>query len=201
MPWRNQVCASRLCLQSSHPICSPTNHKFTHPDVEDSEGMSTPTEERGDLLIRHIWKHQTDCSLTCVLRILMHHPTFIENLSHECEKERKILGWTNAGTSLPVWFHVTESQGCTTKPCRKPRQETGRKWCRRIRGGYQTSCSRTSIPIERAKHLCIRQSRIDSEWANIPSGKMEPASTCYTVRLTTNISQIWHRKYRVEHLR
>ena len=30
-------------------------------DVEESEGMSTPTEERGDLQIRKLWKHHTDC--------------------------------------------------------------------------------------------------------------------------------------------
>ena len=33
------------------------------PDVDETEGMSTPTEERGDLLIRYLWKHQTDCIL------------------------------------------------------------------------------------------------------------------------------------------
>ena len=32
-------------------------------DGEETEGMSTPTEERGDLLIRNLWKHQTDCIL------------------------------------------------------------------------------------------------------------------------------------------
>ena len=32
-------------------------------DVEETEGMSTPKEERGDLFIRNIWKHQTDCIL------------------------------------------------------------------------------------------------------------------------------------------
>ena len=30
-------------------------------DDKETEGISTPTEERGDLLIRNIWKHQTDC--------------------------------------------------------------------------------------------------------------------------------------------
>ena len=29
----------------------------------ETEGMSTATEERGDLLIRKLWKHQTDCIL------------------------------------------------------------------------------------------------------------------------------------------
>ena len=32
-------------------------------DVEETEGMSTLTEERGDLLIRNIWNHQTDIFL------------------------------------------------------------------------------------------------------------------------------------------
>ena len=32
-------------------------------DVEENEGMSTPTEEGGDLLTRNIWKHQADCIL------------------------------------------------------------------------------------------------------------------------------------------
>ena len=32
--------------------------------VEETAGMSTPTEERGDLLNRNIWKHQTACILT-----------------------------------------------------------------------------------------------------------------------------------------
>ena len=32
-------------------------------DVEETEGMSTPTEERGDILITNIWNHQTDCIL------------------------------------------------------------------------------------------------------------------------------------------
>ena len=32
-------------------------------NVEETEGMSTPAEERGDLLVRFLWKHQTDCIL------------------------------------------------------------------------------------------------------------------------------------------
>ena len=48
--------------------------------VEVTEGMSTPAEERGDLLIGNIRKHPTDCILdVCVSRILLHHPTFIGN--------------------------------------------------------------------------------------------------------------------------
>ena len=32
-------------------------------DVDETEGMSTPTEERGDPQIRDLWKHQIDCIL------------------------------------------------------------------------------------------------------------------------------------------
>ena len=41
----------------------PQIHPSRSADVEVTEGMSTPTEERGDLLIRNLWKHQTDCLL------------------------------------------------------------------------------------------------------------------------------------------
>ena len=90
-PWLNQVCASRPCRQSSH--CSrvdPTVFRYKNvltlspkktsvvrdkpqinpgrsADVEDTEGMSTPTEESGDLLIRNLWKHQTDCILDVLI--------------------------------------------------------------------------------------------------------------------------------------
>ena len=50
-------------------------------DVEETEGMYAPTEERGDLAIRNIWKCQTDSGRAHnASRILMHtigHPTFI----------------------------------------------------------------------------------------------------------------------------
>ena len=36
-------------------------------DVEETEGMSTPTEESTDLLIRNLWKHQTDCILDVLI--------------------------------------------------------------------------------------------------------------------------------------
>ena len=32
-------------------------------DVEEAEGMYTPTEARGNPQIRNLWKHQTDCFL------------------------------------------------------------------------------------------------------------------------------------------
>ena len=50
-------------------------------DVEENEGLPTPTEERGDLLI----KHQTDCILDV---ILMHH---VGNLFPMSGKRRTIF--------------------------------------------------------------------------------------------------------------
>ena len=64
-------------------------------DVEETEGMSTLTEERGDLLtlIRNKWKHQTDCILD--VRILnLDAPSNIQRkpeavlLSREREKKK-----------------------------------------------------------------------------------------------------------------
>ena len=46
-------------------------------DAEDTEGMSTPTEERGDLLTKNISNSKLIALWTSVTRILMHHPTFI----------------------------------------------------------------------------------------------------------------------------
>ena len=47
-----------------HSSCSPRPTTGRSADVEETEGMSTPTEEeRGALLIRNLWKHQTDCML------------------------------------------------------------------------------------------------------------------------------------------
>ena len=98
--------------------------------------MSTPTDERGDLLIGYIYvKHPTDCILwICVPRILMHHPTVL--LSHEREKNKKYLQ-----ACLDQRRHFSpfvlscdgsecldaKPRHCSTtycaKPCRKARRE------------------------------------------------------------------------------
>ena len=36
----------------------PQIYRGRSADVEETEGRSTPREERDDLLIRNIWKHQ-----------------------------------------------------------------------------------------------------------------------------------------------
>ena len=42
---------------------SPSLMDLSTKKEEDTEGMSTPTLERGDPLIRNIWKRQPDCIL------------------------------------------------------------------------------------------------------------------------------------------
>ena len=98
--------------------------------------MSTPTEERGDLLIMNIRKHQTDCILDVRSRILMHHPTYMgnrkqpffpmnakrrRNTSQACLNQRRHFSHFVVGfMSRSAW---KGSQSSTAKPCRKPRQE------------------------------------------------------------------------------
>ena len=75
--------------------------------------MSTPTEEHGDLLIRNIWEHQTDCVLDESWCTIQHYrkPEAVL-LSHESEKEKKYCtsnsAWTNAVVFLPLWFYAME---------------------------------------------------------------------------------------------
>ena len=134
--------------------------------------MSTPTEERGDLLIRNLWKNvKLIVFWTCVLRILMHDPTFCGNLkqsffpmSAESRRNMSKPG-TNAITSLPLYFYLMEClemqprYSSTTKPCRKPRQENQDKSYSETTNFMK---SRMSIAIVRATHLWIRGSRIPS---------------------------------------
>ena len=54
-----QDLAARALILSVEPQIYPGRSG----DVEETEGMSTTTEERGDLLIRNLWKHQTECGV------------------------------------------------------------------------------------------------------------------------------------------
>ena len=65
-------------------------------DVEETDRMSTSTEERGDRLIRNIWKHQTDCILDVRITKFdapskIHRKPETVILSHECEMWKKYL--------------------------------------------------------------------------------------------------------------
>ena len=59
-------------------------------NVEETEGMSTPAEERGDLLVRFLWKHQTDCILDVrtTAQSNIHRKLEAVFLSHEREKKK-----------------------------------------------------------------------------------------------------------------
>ena len=89
-------------------------------DVDETEGLSTPTEERDDLLIWNIWKRQTYCILD--VRI-----TNLDAPSNILGKPEAVL--LSHVRSLPMWFHAMECSEmklryCSiAKPCRKPRQE------------------------------------------------------------------------------
>ena len=110
-------------------------------DVEETEGMSTLTEERGDLLtlIRNKWKHQTDCILD--VRILnldapsnIHRKPEAVLLYHEREKRKKYLQpFLDQRRHFSLF--VISCDGVlgneakvvsTAKPCRRPRQNQGR---------------------------------------------------------------------------
>ena len=75
--------------------------------VDETERMSTPTEESVYLLTKNIWKHQTECILAVLL-------------SHEREKSKKYL---QAYRHFMRWSAWKGRQSSTTKHCGKPRQE------------------------------------------------------------------------------
>ena len=65
-------------------------------DVKEAEGISTPTEERGDLLTRNLWKHPRDCILDVCITNLdapsnIHRKPEAVLLFHEREKRKKYL--------------------------------------------------------------------------------------------------------------
>ena len=65
---RQDLAARALISSVVHD--KPQIYQGRSADVEETEGMSTPTEERGDLLILNLWKHQTDCILdVCITKL------------------------------------------------------------------------------------------------------------------------------------
>jgi hypothetical protein len=85
-PWRHQVfelqdLVARALIPSAardEPLIYPVRSAI----VEENEGLSTPTEERGYLLISNIWRQKK------------------KNYSKPAK--------TNAVTSLPLWFRLME---------------------------------------------------------------------------------------------
>ena len=88
---------------------------------------------------------------------IQHSSVIGSSLFPMCVKRRNTSKpvWTNAVTSLPLWFHV--SQGSTTKPWRKPHQEIRKVLYRNFKfhEGKDKLCNCT----RQANHLFIRGSR------------------------------------------
>ena len=81
-------------------------------DVEKTEGMSTPTEDRGDLLIRKLWKHQTDGILDVRITNLdtpssIHRKPESDLLSHERERRRNTFKSASTNTVISSLFVVS----------------------------------------------------------------------------------------------
>ena len=135
--------------------------------VEETEGMSTPTEERGDLLIRNLWKHQTDCILDVRITNLdapsnIHRKPESVLLSHEREKKKKYL---QACLDQRRHFSpfVVSCDGVLGKEAKVVLQNLAGRLAKKSGKPYSETSnfmkSRMSIAIVRATHLCIRGSR------------------------------------------
>ena len=63
------ISKSRLSIKVSRALIpsgvrdDPQIYPGRSADVEETKGMSTSTDERGNLQTRNIWKHPTDCIL------------------------------------------------------------------------------------------------------------------------------------------
>ena len=99
---------------------------------QETEGMSKSTEERGDLLIRNIWKRQADCILDMPITNLdatsnIHRQPEAVLLSHEREKKKYIqacLDYRRHFSPVVVLCSGNEAKvRSTTQPYRKPHQE------------------------------------------------------------------------------
>ena len=73
----------------------PQSYPGRSADVEETEGTSTSAEERGDLLIRNLWEHQTDCILDV-------------RITNAKRRNTSQPAWTSAVASLPLWFNAME---------------------------------------------------------------------------------------------
>ena len=134
---------------------------------------------------------------TCLSRILMHHPTFIENRSSPsfpwARKDKEIhpsLSAPKPSLLSPngfMWWSAWKwNQGSMAGSLAK---KSGKSYYSE-RSNFMKS--RMCIAIVQATLPCIRGSRIPtSRMSTHPQWKMEPASACSTMRRTTNISRNW----------
>ena len=104
-----------LLLPKNATTMLALEHTGMSAHVKETEGTSTSTEERDDLLIRNLGNTKLIAFWTCESRILMHHPTHIGNreqsffpMSANRRSNTSISACTNAVASVPLWFHATE---------------------------------------------------------------------------------------------
>ena len=129
---------------------------------------------------------------TCLSRILMHHPTFIGNRKQSffpmSAKRRRNISkpvWTNAVTSLPLWFHVM--QYLEMKP----------RWYSTVLQNLAGSLVTSNVMKDehcnfvRVIHQCIRGSRIPTLSRTRPTSPVgkwsRPQAVLRTIRLTRNV--------------
>ena len=137
-------------------------------DVEETEGASTQTEERGDLLIRNLWERQRDCILDVRVTNLdaasnIHRKSEAVLLSHEHEKKKKYLQ-----ACLDQRHHfspfVVSCDGMLGKEAKSVLQNLAGSLSKKSGKSYSETSnfmkSRMSIAIVRATHICIRGSCI-----------------------------------------
>ena len=131
-----------------------------------------------------------------VFRILMHHPTSVENrkqffflMSVNRRRNTSKPAWTNAVTSLPLWFHVME--WLEMKPGVQSYYETLQEKSQRNQDS-RIPKHQISLTVNAAKgHASPR-----AIWANIPSVKMEPASDLFEQQTSEKrVSREIHSKY------
>jgi hypothetical protein len=164
----------------------------THNVVKDTEGMSTPTEGRGDLLIRNLWKHQTDCILDVHITNLgapsnIHRKPEAVILSQEREKKKYLQACLDQRRHFSPF--VVSCDGVLGKEAKVVLQnltgslakKSGKYYkLQEVKDEHCNSTSHTSM------HPRITYPHEPNE-PTPPSGKMEPASAC-TNRRTTDDS-------------
>ena len=165
----------------SSRLLSATNHKSTQVEAQ---MLKRPTEILGDLQIRSIWKHQTDCILAdCILDAPSNtgsSPSFpwAWSYRHACQDQRRpfspfVVSCDRVlGSEAKVQYVVLQNlAGSLAKKSHKSNSETT---------NVINLCSASED----------HASPLWAEWANIPIvGKMEPAWACCTIRRTPNVSQ------------
>ena len=159
--------------------------------------MSTPTKERGDLLVRISGNIKLIALWTCASRILGSSFTWRWKRRRNTTK----LAWINAVILFLcgfMWWSAWKwSQSSTTNLAGRLAKKSGKSYSETETSNFMNS--RMSIAIVQSKqHIHGTEDHafpLWSEWANIPSGKMASASSYVVRHLYNNISQNWTKGF------